>query len=439
MSDPVPALLDPSEARLTELIPELVPAPALRGRPEILPGALLWSGLLVCILRGATSQQALWRLLSQAGLWSFPRVPVSAEAVRLRLVRTGATIMPDLFRHVSAVLAQIAVAETTVAPFATGVYALDESTLDHVARTLPTVRAIPAGDDRLLPGKRSTAFALRTQQFATVLTTALPRQNEKVVARDLVRTLPVGSLLLADLGYFAFPWFDELIDAGYHLISRRREQTTYETAWVLPDVTGMRDELVWLGTYRADRAKHLQRLITVPVGQTTRRYLTSVLDPAVLPAADVVQLYGRRWNIEEAFKLVKRELGWHLLWSAAWELILTQVVGVLLIAQIATALRSLVAARAGVDVFTVSPVLLLRDLPALVQRAEGDLIGMLARLPVVKGGYLRPSRRVRYVIPPDLPIQPRPSDLVLTRTPRYGGRHCLEHTPLTPLSPPVRR
>lgn len=416
--------LDAIEAVLADLIPRLSPAPNPRGRPEILPGALLWTGLLVCIARKTTSQQALWRVLSQTGLWHFPHVPVSAEAVRVRLQRAGPTVMRDLFTQVTAELATTVPDDASLAPFAPGVFAIDESTLDQIARTLPTLRPVPAGDDRLLPGKLITAFDIRTQQFHTVLTTGLPRQNERVAARDLVATLPGGSLILADLGYFGFEWFDDLLDAGFSFVSRLRARTTTEVVHVLSAEGGVRDDLVWLGTYRADQAKHLQRLITVPVGQTVHQYLTSVLDPTDLPVADVVRLYGRRWDIELAFKTVKRDLGLHLLWSAQWELILTQVWGVLLIAQIATALRAQIAARAGIDLFDVSLTLLLRDLPYLVRDGPVDLIEHLARLPVVKGGYLRPSRRVRYVVPDALPITPRPVGLVLTRTPRYGGRRC---------------
>ena len=43
-----------------------------RGRPRILPSLLLWSGMLVCILRGFSSQQALWRRITQFSLWYYP-------------------------------------------------------------------------------------------------------------------------------------------------------------------------------------------------------------------------------------------------------------------------------------------------------------------------------------------------------------------------------
>jgi len=428
MSAPVASRLAAIETVLLDLIPRLSPAPNRRGRPEILPGALLWTGLLVCLLRHTASQQGLWRLLSQSGLWHFPRVPVTAEAVRIRLDRRGPAVLEQLFVDVTAELAVTWPGDATLASFATGVYALDESTLDAVARTLPTLRDVPVGDDRLLPGKLCTAFDLRRQQFATVLTTDTPRQNERVAARDLLATLPIGSLIVADLGYFGFRWFDDLTDGGYHFVSKLRQKTSVEVVHGLAQGSTphgpVRDELVWLGTYRADRAKHLVRRVTVPVGRTTHVYLTNVLDPAVLPITELVRLYARRWDIEQAFKLVKRDLGLHLLWSAKWELVLTQVWGVLLLAQIASALRAEVARRAGIDVREVSLTLLLRDLPLLVRDHGPAVLDRLATLPVTKGGYLRPSRAAERPVPDPGPVTPPPADLITVRTPRYAGRNA---------------
>src|ERR671932_2445939 len=41
------------------------------GRPRVLPALCLWAGLLVCVLRGFTSQLALWRLLAAGDLWPY--------------------------------------------------------------------------------------------------------------------------------------------------------------------------------------------------------------------------------------------------------------------------------------------------------------------------------------------------------------------------------
>ncbi len=51
------------------------------------------------------------------------------------------------------------------------------------------------------------------------------------------------------------------------------------------------------------------RLVEIKSGKTWRPYLTSVLDPLILPSHVVADLYGRRWRIEETFNTVKRLLG----------------------------------------------------------------------------------------------------------------------------------
>jgi len=118
------------------------------GKPRVLPALLLWTGLVVCVLRGMSSQAALWRLLAQRGLWSFPRIPISDDAVRVRLARDGTGPMERLFAQVTTLLAAriTPFVETKLAAFASDVLVLDEITLDKVARLLPafTSRATPS-------------------------------------------------------------------------------------------------------------------------------------------------------------------------------------------------------------------------------------------------------------------------------------------------------
>lgn len=188
------------------------------------------------------------------------------------------------------------------------------------------------------------------------------------------------------------------------------------------------DALVWLGAYRADRAKHLVRLIQVPHGQQVHRYLTNVRDPHLPPLTDVGPLDARRWDIEMAFKTVKTELGLHLLWSAKPTVILIQVWAVLIIAQITLALCSEIARRAAVDRFDVSLPLLLQDLPRLARTGTRDPVTWL----VAVGrelGYIRPSRRIAWTVPviPSEAIMPPPDTLETEREPRYAGRRCGPH------------
>jgi hypothetical protein len=357
-------------------------------------------------------------------------VPISEEAVRQRLIGAAGQ-MRRFFEQVTSLLAArlASYAEASLASFAKAVVAVDAMTLDPVVRQLPLLqngRPVPGSN---LPGKLATRFDLRLQQWQRVEYVADAHENDKVRAQSLVEDLPRGSLILADLGYFAFAWFDWLTEKGHFWISRIREKTTYEVIHVFYAEGETRDELVWLGKYRADRAAHAVRLVQFRAGGNLVRYLTNVRDPAVLPMKEIARLYARRWDVELAFKLVKRELGLHLLWSSKLEIILSQVWAVLLISQILQGIRKEVAARAEVDVFEVSMPLLVEAVVRFAERGIDPIEAVVERGRFAR--IIRPSRRLK-IRAPEIPpeqIVSLPEGIVLRRRARYARRKCGPRTP----------
>jgi Transposase DDE domain len=396
------------------------------GKPRVLPALLLWTGLVVCVLRGMSSQAALWRLLSQRGLWSFPRIPISDDAVRARLARDGTEPLERLFTQVTTLLAQriAPFVETTLAAFATDILVLDEITLDKVARVLPALRALPAGDPGLLAGTLAALFDVRRQQWRRILYREDTFQNEKVAARSLLDGLAQGTLLLCDLGYFGFKWFDDLTDGGFFWLSRLRSRTSYDPITILYQQGEILDAIVWLGKYRADRAKHAVRLIQFPVNGRVYRYITNVLDPAQLSMREAAQLYARRWDIEMAISIVKTELRLHLIWAAKPVVIQQQIWAVLIIHQIFAAFRIEIAGRAEVDLFDVSLPLLIEYFPHYA-RTGTDPIALFVECGR-ELGFIRPSSR-HEIQAPVIPLHhyhALPPELILERTPRYAERRC---------------
>ena len=86
---------------------------------------------------------------------------------------------------------------------------------------------------------------------------------------------------------------------------------------VFTDSYGLRDRLIRLGSGTQKTPYITLRLIEVRSGKIWHSYLTSVLDPTVLPPYVVADLYRRRWRIEEAFNVVKRLLGLSYLWTGS--------------------------------------------------------------------------------------------------------------------------
>ena len=434
---PTETLLSDVEALLRSLVSALGPAiddpdPGSPGRPRVLPAFLLWTALLVCTLRHASSRRAIWRLLASRGLWSYPRIPVGDQAVDKRLDAAGTAPLEQLFAQLTTLLqARLSkYADTTLAPFASAVVAIDETSLDPVARILPSLRPLKPGDSRLLPGKLSSIFDIRLQQWRTIIHQQDPNQNEKVAARSLLKTIEKGALILADLGYFGFEWFDDLTKGGYHWVSRLRETTSYTVLHRYYEKDGVFDGLIFLGAYRADRAAHAVRLVQVQVGKRRFEYITNVLDPQQLPMHELARLYLRRWDIELGFKLVKRHLGLHLLWSGKQVGVLQQVWAVLIIAQILQALQVEIAGRAGVKVEEVSMALLVEYLPQFSARGLDGVAEFVEQGRVL--GFIRPSSRTKVKAPviEAHELVPVPEGLVLVRKARYARRKCGPRAPV---------
>ena len=105
-------------------------------------------------------------------------------------------------------------------------------------------------------------------------------------------------------------WFDEKPYAHESnfvpdLLKRALERTASEAG------------AIRLGTgYQGNPILNL-RLIEIRHGSSWYRYLTSVLEPDVLPPYVVSDLYSRRWRIEESFLLLKRLLGLSYLWTGS--------------------------------------------------------------------------------------------------------------------------
>src|SRR6266478_857324 len=420
----------PSQQQLVSYVSEqtqaVVPAVRGRGKPATLTTLHLCLGIVLCGLEGFGSQLKLWRRICLEPIGPFAPVQVVDQAVYNRLAR-AAGAMRAFFEQVSGWMGEqlVGLEERRLAPWACQVLALDESTLDAVGRWLPELRSVLPGDPRLLAGCISALFDVRRQQWVRVELWQEAVANCKQQARLLLEGLQQGTLLLFDRGYLSFPWFDELTERNLWWISRYANHASMQVRHILYQGDGVLDAIVWLGIYRADRARYAVRLVQFYQHGRLHRYLTNVLDPQQLSLADIARLYARRWDIELAFCVLKEHLQVSQLWSAKWEVVQVQLWCALLLAQLFHGLQVQLAAQEGVDPFEVSIDLLVEVVPRLLQRGIAPLpyLGQRGR----DLGLIRPSSRIQVQVPWVDPswITPAPPEALRPReTARYAQRKC---------------
>jgi Transposase DDE domain len=398
-----------------------------RGRPLSLTEPHLWLCLLVGVLHGAHSFQAFWRLLVVEPLGSFPLLSITDEAVRKRLRALAPGACAQLYQRLCDLLPRPPISQSTLplACFAAEVGSLDESTMEALARSQAELRSLSSEDPQLVAGKLAGLWDVRRQRWLRLQFRADALAGCSLDLEPLLQALPIGSLILEDLGYFGFPWLDQLSQLGYWFVSRLRTNGSYVIRHVFAQdpTCDLLDALIWLGAYRSDQAAYAVRLLQYRYEGKLYRYITNVLDPTLLPLDEVVQLYARRWDIELVFSLLKEQLGLHVFWSAIEELVLLQVWAAIILAQVLASLRFQIAEAAEVDLFDVSLEILI-DLLKRLAHSPRPLLGRL----VQRGRFwklIRPHSRHRRDVArvAQEQITPLPADTILIRPARYAHRN----------------
>lgn len=126
---------------------------------------------------------------------------------------------------------------------------------------------------------------------------------------SLLNLVTTKTLILLDRGFYHFLFLQQLINQKFNFITRLKAKGSVQVLQVFTSNHSVKDKLIKLGTGRGGAPILTLRLIEITVGKSSYSYITSVLDPVLLPPYIVADLYRRRWRIESAFYVVKRLLG----------------------------------------------------------------------------------------------------------------------------------
>lgn len=276
-------------------------------RDRILNLPFMVAAVLTLLWRDVAGVTELTRMLAREGfLWCSPK-NVSQQAFSQRFLTFPAELFEKVFKDLLPNL-RAAWYSRNQRPlpesiqFTSGkfdrIWIIDSSTLEALFCKLKSLEEVSKGQ---LAGKMGTVIDLITRLPIEIWFQENPKASDTKLEENILQLVTAKTLLLLDRGFYHFSFWLELIEKDVHFITRLKKGAAIKVEQVFTDSYALRDRKIRLGSGTKKTPFITLRLIEVRSKNTWHRYLTSVLDPTILPPYVVVDLYRRRWRIELRF------------------------------------------------------------------------------------------------------------------------------------------
>lgn len=142
---------------------------------------------------------------------------------------------------------------------------------------------------------------------------AMPyRCGEKTMVIRLLRSLTSDMLVLWDRGFHSFTLFRRMLASGANLLARIQAGTVFRPIRNLPDGSFLANLYPSPTSRRKDQHGILVRIIDYTLNDPARpghrqrhRLMTTLLNPQLYPAKELICLYHERWEIEIGLDEIK--------------------------------------------------------------------------------------------------------------------------------------
>jgi len=290
-------------------------------RERILTLPLMVAAVVTLLWQRVPSVGELTRMLNRQDLLWANAVTVSRQSVSERFLSFPHTVFERVFQALRPELTArwqqrqrpLPASVTHAMQHFEQIWAADGSVLEALFRKLKRLQDRPTGQ---LAGKICTVIELGSQLPVQIWFSENAKAHDCQFLDNLLALAPANTLLILDRGFYDFEWWAKLVAKHVQVICAAKSNLAYTVVKPFSLTHGLKDRLIEVRLTPGQPLLQL-RLIGVRKGQGWYRYLTSGLDPKVLPPYVVIDLYARRWRIEDAFHLVKRLLGLAYLWTGS--------------------------------------------------------------------------------------------------------------------------
>lgn len=291
-------------------------------RERILTLPLMVSAVVTLLWHQVPSVNELTRMLNRQDLLWSKAVSISRQAVSERFLTFPHELFEGVFQALVPQLKARWSQRTRPLPVSIAygmehfeqIWAVDGSVLEALFRKLDSLKGCPAGQ---LAGKICTVIEIGTQLPVDIWFTENAKAHDTQFFEQLMTLVQAQTLLLLDRGFYDFHQWSQLVAQQVDFICAAKANLAYGLIKDFSVTPRLKDRLITIGN-GCDGEPLLQvRLIEIRKGKGWYRYITSVVEPQVLPPYVVADLYAHRWRIEDAFHLVKRLLGLAYLWTGS--------------------------------------------------------------------------------------------------------------------------
>ncbi len=266
----------------------------------VLSFPLMLAAVLTLIWRQVPSARELNRMLARENLLWAKATSVSQQALSQRLLTFPASMFECVLTDLLVKLNQrwhqrqqrplpLSVAQAN--QHFEQLWIVDASTLEALFRKLKSLENSTLGK---LGGRICAVVDLKTHYPVQTWFNEHPYAHESNFEPQLLELVVPKTLLLLDRGFWNYSLFEQLLRLQSDLITRLKTNAQYESVSILSQSSSHRDTLIRLGTgYQGNPILEL-RLVEIRHGRSWYRYLTSVLEPNVLPPF-VMGVVKSRW------------------------------------------------------------------------------------------------------------------------------------------------
>ena len=244
------------------------------------------------------------------------------------------------------------------------IWVMDGSQLAEVAHRLKILWKV---EGAVLPGRMFVLYDIFRGISRGMVYDTDAAKNENLLARDGLKLIPAGTLVLGDRLFGVPVYFKALSEGGRWGLLRRHGNTKIKTKERLFRKQGGReyleDILVSAGC-GAVIPKQTLRLIRYRKGKRLLELLTNVLDPEKLSAEEAVSLYGLRWSVERMFFDLKAVLNLNHFYAANPNAIAMQVFASAIVYNAFRVTQGRIAMKHGLAPELISPAKLYPKLAA---------------------------------------------------------------------------